>query len=692
LLDVVFQSAKYKPMVFGSNKIAPAVELSAQRPFDWGGMVVLMVIITAVLFRYWLIVDLPITAHAHGTFDDALFIRLAQSIASGDWLGDYDKLTLVKTPLYPIFIAANYLLGLQFKSMEHVLYIVACIILYLALIRFSVNRYIALTLFLFLLFNPYHHGNVERGWFYAGIAFMVVAFLLYLISLHAANGRIKPYQIFLLGISLACLYLSREEVIWIYPLMLVALGLLFFQRDIKRVLWRLGMALPVLVLGLALPVLAVMSLNYHKYGFFGVTDTSMKEYKSATKLMKKVRAGDDVPYVDVSRQSLEEMFAVSPALAELRPYLSGAIGTAWGSLMCKRHTEACNEIGGSYFFWAFRDSLEAGGYFQSYHKLQAIFSDIDKELNAACGNGSLDCSRMVWPHRYPIRMHRIDDYLAKLPGFARYMVTGMNGRVPAYGPQHGPEDRLRVFKRLSNTSLVPKSKQQKYKVSGWLLSDSPEKYVAIVPKPFSAYSNRFSLQSSDDVKTHFKDNPYAGLSRFTVEGPCSGRKCELMIMSDGQHARYDQSLIRPGADLQSDAFHLHIDSVVQLEDKSRLPDIIMWKIDIFKKIGALYNRALLPFTLIASIIFAYACYAFIIKGYRSILLGGAIIALVGISARLGVLALFDDFTQSPIIGQIRHFIPIMPLVLMFICLNVVVLFDMLSSRTESNKGIVKSTD
>jgi hypothetical protein len=679
-------------MDFGSKKIGSAPEWAVKRSFHWGGIVVLVLAIVAVLFRYWLTADLPITAHAHGTFDDALFIRLAQSIVSGDWLGDYDKLTLVKTPLYPIFIATNYLLGLQFKSMEHALYILACIIVYLALLRSSVNRYIALVLFLFLLFSPYHHGNAERGWFYAGIAFIVIAILLYMISLRAVTGQIKPYQIFFLGLSLACLYLSREEVIWIYPLMIVALGLLFYQRDIGKMLRKLGLALPVLALGLVLPVLVVMSANYHKYGFFGVTDTSLKEYRSATKLMKKVRAGDEVPYVDVPRQSLEQMFTVSPALAKLRPYLLGTIGNQWGWLMCKRHAEACNEIGGSYFFWAFRDSLEADGHFQSFDKLQTIFSDISDELNAACSNGGLDCSRMAWPHRYPIRMHRIDDYLAKLPGFVHYMVTGMNGRVPAYGPQHGPEARLKTFKRLSNTSLVPKRKTEVFEVSGWLLSGSPEKYIAIVPKPFAAYSNRFRLQASDDVKQHFQGNPYAGLSRFTVEGPCVGTKCELLVMSGGRQTRFDQALIRPGADLQNDAFHLHIDSVVQVDDGSSLSDVVQWKIETFKKIGALYNRALLPLTLIATMIFVYACYAYIFKGYRSFLLGGAIIALLGVSTRLGVLALFDDFTQSPIIGQIRHFIPIMPLLLLFICLNILVLLNLLSGRSESKKEIIESSD
>ncbi|MEW8029155.1 MAG: hypothetical protein AB2792_12325 [Candidatus Thiodiazotropha sp.] len=677
-------------MVIRSRKLASTSDWAERGSVDWGGMVVLLMIVAAVIFRYWLTAALPITAHAHGTFDDALFIRLAQSIVSGEWLGEYDKLTLVKAPLYPLFIAANYLFGLQFKAMEHALYILACVVVYFALIRSSVNRYLALVPFLFLLFNPYHHGNVERGWFYAAIAFLIIAGLQYMISLRAVSGQLKSHHIFLLGLSLACLYLSREEVIWIYPLLIVAFGLLFYQPDIGMILQQVGKALPLLVLGLALPVIAVMSANYHKYDFFGVTDTSLKEFKSTTKLLKSVRVGEDIPFVDVTRQSLDQMFTKSPTLAKLKPYLQGSLGSQWGGLMCKRYADACNEIGGGYFFWAFRDSLEATGYFQSFDKLQAVYSDISEELNAACSNGSLDCSRMVWPYRYPIRMDRIDDYLAKLPGFAHYMLTGMNGRVPDYGPPVGPKDRLESFKQLSNASLLSQPKQDLFSVSGWLLSDSPEKYIAIVPKPFTAYNNRFSLKASKDVKRHFHDNVNAGLSRFTVEGPCADGKCELLIMSDGRQAKFDQSLIRQGADLQRNGLHLHIDSVVQKTNKSQLPDVIVWKIEAFKKIGSIYNRALLPLTLFASMIFVYACYAYVFRGFRSVLLGGVVIAMLGIGARLGVLALFDDFTQSPIIGQIRHFIPIMPLLLLFISLNIVVLLELFSAKSGHKREIVES--
>ncbi|MES9817776.1 MAG: hypothetical protein ABW155_14060 [Candidatus Thiodiazotropha sp.] len=228
------------------------------------GLALLIFVVSSALIRYWLTAGLPITAHAHGVHDDALFIRLAESVVSGQWLGDYDKLTLVKAPLYPLYIAANYLLGLQFKTMEHAIYIVACVILYLALIKAKVNPFLALVPFTLLLFNPYHHGSVERGWFYAAIVFLVIAGIYYMISMRTVSGSVRPSHAFLLGLGLASLYLSREETIWLYPLLAVAFTLLFYQPDRQRALLLMGKALPLLLLGMAIPISAVLSMNYMK--------------------------------------------------------------------------------------------------------------------------------------------------------------------------------------------------------------------------------------------------------------------------------------------------------------------------------------------------------------------------------------------------------------------------------------------
>ncbi|MEL0585653.1 MAG: hypothetical protein AAES65_12345 [Candidatus Thiodiazotropha sp. (ex. Lucinoma kazani)] len=575
--------------------------------------------------------------------------------------------------------------------MEHMLYILACVIFYLALVRTSVNRYLALVPFLLLLFSPYHHGSVERGWFYAGLVLLVIAGLYYMISLRLTTGRIRRSHSLLLGVVLACLYLSREETIWLYPLLITAFVFLFYQADKRKMVSDLVRVMPVILIAAALPILAVMSANYYKYGMFGVTDTSIEEFSSALKKIKSVKIGKEVPFVDVTQDALDKMFAASVTFSSLAPSLKGHIGKQWGGLMCRRHQEACGEIGGGYFFWALRDTLAAGDHFQSFNQMRDLYAGISDELGEACQSKQLDCSRFVWPARYPVRLHRVNDYLAKLPGFVSYMVSGLNGRVPGYGPPMGPEESLKVFRQLSNTTFLSQSAGESFTVSGWLISDQIEKYIAIVPTEVGGYTSHFSLKRSPDLSSHFPDNAHADLSRFSTEGLCPKGECELLVMSGAKQMRLDQSRIRPGKGEKIDGLHLHIDSVVSNSAETTISGFTYWKIEAFKSIGQVYNQTLKYLSLFALMVFIYACYAFLFRGYRSLLIGGVLIALLGIFGRLGVLALFDDFTQSPVIGQIRHFLPVMPFLLIFIGLNFLILFELLYSVYRGEKRPVYSS-
>ncbi len=50
-------------------------------------------------------------ANPQFSHDDLLFIRLAQNLAQGQWLGPYDNLTLSKGPFYPLWIAVRIQVG-----------------------------------------------------------------------------------------------------------------------------------------------------------------------------------------------------------------------------------------------------------------------------------------------------------------------------------------------------------------------------------------------------------------------------------------------------------------------------------------------------------------------------------------------------------------------------------------------------
>src|ERR1700730_12668822 len=87
----------------------------------------------SVGLKFWLVAAQPVVAHANASFDVRLFLALAEQVLKGHWLGPYSQFTLMKGPMYSLFIAGTFLSGLPLPVAPHVLYLLGCTLLVLAL-------------------------------------------------------------------------------------------------------------------------------------------------------------------------------------------------------------------------------------------------------------------------------------------------------------------------------------------------------------------------------------------------------------------------------------------------------------------------------------------------------------------------------------------------------------------------------
>ena len=107
--------------------------------------------------------------------------------------------------------------------------------------------------------------------------------------------------------------------------------------------------------------------NWITYGAPVGVEYRSTSFTSALGANHSVRSGGIKPYVSVTKAARARIYAVSPAFAELAPYLEGAIGETWGKVACAIPQEAeyaCGEIG-SVFSWAIRDAAAAAGHHSS---------------------------------------------------------------------------------------------------------------------------------------------------------------------------------------------------------------------------------------------------------------------------------------------------------------------------------------
>ena len=346
-------------------------------------------------FKLWLVQAHPLMA-TDTPHDDLLFISQANSLLSGTWLGDYNQLTLIKGPFYPMFIALGYYLGIPLLLFQQLLYGLAALVAVWALAPYVRGRWLLLLIFLAFLFNPFSYnypavGRVLRLGVYAPLGLLVLAtFLGLAVRSHHSLKTIVGWAVGG-GLCLAAFWNTREESIWIAPsLFILYLPLLWSLRRYRR---RSALArLLVFLLPLIILVTANGALVYKNDRAYGVPariELDTAEFKSAYGGLLRIKTDDWLQFFPVRNSARRLAYDVSPAFAELEPYLEGPIGQGWMDLC------VCKDLPAAFFIWAFRDSVAAAGYYQDGPTTLEFYRRMGEEIDRACADTRLDCRPRV---------------------------------------------------------------------------------------------------------------------------------------------------------------------------------------------------------------------------------------------------------------------------------------------------------
>lgn len=419
--------------------------------------------IISALIKLWLVGGQTIFAIGPAIHDDRLFLSLAKKFLAHGWLGHYSHLTLIKGPFYPFWIAISFALGIPLLLSQQLLYIAACVTLIIAVRPVLRGPSMLLLLWTILLFNPMTYANgingvmarVSREGIYPALTIFVASCAVGILVRHAYSPKaLRPWAIGL-GAALSALWLTREEGVWIIPMVLMIVGIYSVRIfKVRPIAWRRLLLLCALPFGILITVLVtVAGINKIGYGVFATVELKSRDFLGAYGALSRVRHAHLQPFVPVPKEARERIYAVSPAFAELRPFLEGDIGKAHTSFGCKA-LSVCDDIAGGWFLWAFRDAVDAAGYHSSGSSALNYYGRLAREVNAACADQRLDCGAERASLMPPWRSEYAKPVLIAMVKAGVYMVR-FDGFTPYPSPSEGSEDQLILFRDMTRDRLSP---------------------------------------------------------------------------------------------------------------------------------------------------------------------------------------------------------------------------------------------
>jgi len=316
------------------------------------------------------------------TYDDLLQITKAFSITNGQWLGEYNSMTLVKGVGYPLLTALFHAVGLPYLLGWNLLYVLACAaFLWAVWPLIGQKRYVVpFLVYCLVLFNPIaFDSNINR--YYRDIGYYSLAFLTVSLFLGSLIRRGKWQMTLLCGAALALAVLMREDCQWLYIYAAACLGAGIVLSAGGTTGWlallrRTAAAALAAVLGFAAVAGPVAGMNYRHYGTFALDEYNSGSYARAYGALSRLDGGLQDPHIVIPYEQRMALYQHSPAFAQLYEQLDApdALFAGWKEMQ--------GEYRAGYFSFVLRSAAEKEGLFCDAATANAYFEQLAKEVNA----------------------------------------------------------------------------------------------------------------------------------------------------------------------------------------------------------------------------------------------------------------------------------------------------------------------
>ena len=316
--------------------------------------------------------------------DDDLYFKWAQSIASGNWLGEYDYMTLSKYPFFAVYLAALHILHIPYLMGNAVLWIIGGVLSVMCLAPILKKNWHKIIFFASFIFNPCtfteHTLRVYRDGIFPLLCTM------FFIGMTGWALRLKKHikynigYLILSGISLGLAYITREDGYWLLPFaiaasVICAVYIIIDKQIDKKALRLISMTIPGIITVLA--VITICSINYIYYDVFTLTDFNSGAFARCYGAMTTLHHENWRPLVTVPKDVRERMYEECPSFAPFEEYLEedGIVNAGY-----------CSPRTGDYqagsFYWAIRKAAQYIGIYETPHTAENFWNELADEVES----------------------------------------------------------------------------------------------------------------------------------------------------------------------------------------------------------------------------------------------------------------------------------------------------------------------